>query len=152
MEKNKETRELVEKFGVFIEKAANFQPTSARIVGYLLISDPPYKTFNEILNYLKVSKSSVSQALNLLISQDFVDYITLPNDRKRYFRLNTVSWFNILKKKMGMVSQLKQIFQEILKYRSDRNPEFNGQIEIMITFFEIFEKEIPLIFKKIEQK
>ncbi|MFA5806214.1 MAG: helix-turn-helix domain-containing protein [Melioribacteraceae bacterium] len=152
MEKNKEARELVEKFGVFIEKVANFQPVSARVVGYLLISEPPYKTFNEILDYLKVSKSSISQALNLLISQDFVDYITLPNDRKRYFRLNVDSWFNILKKKMGMASHLKLIFQEILKHRSDKYPEFNRNIETMIVFFEIFEKEIPLIFKKLEKK
>ncbi len=152
METNKETKELVEKCGVFLEKAADCQPVSARIIGYLLISDPPYKTFNEILDYLKVSKSSVSQSLKLLISQDYVDYITLPNDRKRYFRLTVNSWFDILKKKLAMASQLKLIFQEILKNRSDKYPEYNKQIEKVIGFFEIFEKEIPILFNKLEKK
>lgn len=148
METNKETKELVEKFGVFLEKAVNFQPVSARIAGYLLISEPPYKTFDEIREYLNVSKSAVSQALNLLVSQNFLDYMTLHGDRKRYFKITANPWLNIIKKDFECMLQFKPLFQEILKQRSDKYPELNNQLKTMISFLEIFEKEIPLIFKK----
>lgn len=152
METNKETKELVEKIGVFLEKAVNFQPVPARIAGYLLLSEPPYKTFDEIREYLNVSKSAVSQALNLLISQSFIDYITLPGDRKRYFRITANPWMNIIKKDFECMFQFKPLFQEILKQRSDKFPELNKQIESMISFLGVLEKEISLIFKKLKME
>ena len=148
----KETREMVEKIGVFLVKAGELQPVCARIIGYLLISEPPQKTFDEILNYLQASKSAISQGINLLLSHDYIDYMTFPGDRKRYFKLNYNSWLNILKKKMSIYSHLKVLFQEILKHRSNKYEEINNQLETLIAFFEIFEKEIPVIFKKLEEK
>jgi DNA-binding transcriptional regulator GbsR (MarR family) len=152
METDEESKVLVEKIGVYLEKVADFQPVSARIVGYLLISEPPYKSFEEILKYLQVSKSSISQGINLLLSQDHLDYITFSGNRKRYFRLNYNSWFNTLKKMMSIYSQLKVLFQEILNHRSNKYEEFNNQLASLIDFFEIFEKEIPAIFKKLDKK
>src|ERR1044071_9320383 len=80
--------EKVEKMGVMIEQMGH-APVPGRIVSYLMLSEPPYRGFYEIQEFLKASKSSISTALNQLMQAGVVNYITFSGDRKRYFQINT---------------------------------------------------------------
>lgn len=91
-------RELIEKLGVAHEKSG-MQPAPGRILGLLLVSDKTELTFEEIQNSLKISKSSTSASLNLLISLNRIEYITYPGVRKRYFRLKIFNWKEDMKRR-----------------------------------------------------
>ncbi|PRX99267.1 hypothetical protein CLV24_1623 [Pontibacter ummariensis] len=73
-----------ERIGVTLEKSA-IPPLAARIMALLLVAEPPYCSFNTIMEALQASKSSAGPSLNLLLREGIVDYITFPGDRKRYF-------------------------------------------------------------------
>ncbi|AJH16473.1 transcriptional regulator [Myroides profundi] len=45
-------------------------------------------TFDELVEKLNASKSSVSTSLNLLISNNQIEHFNKIDERKRYFRLN----------------------------------------------------------------
>jgi len=75
-------KEHIERVGLFFEKSG-FPRMVGRVLGYLLIAEPPHKTFNEIQEYLQASKSSISTSLQFLLNQGLVGYFTLPGDRKR---------------------------------------------------------------------
>lgn len=144
-------RELIEKLGVAHEKSG-MQPAPGRILGLLLVSDKTELTFEEIQNSLKISKSSTSASLNLLISLNRIEYITYPGVRKRYFRLKIFNWKEDMKKKMEEISEMSALFKEVMKQRSRSTKEFNQSLYEIVDFFDFFNDEVPAIFKKWEQK
>ena len=91
MELSLKQKSLIEKMGVFHEKNG-MPPTEARIIALLLVSDRIELSFDEIRDYLQISKSAASNALNNLMNSHKIEYITKYGDRKRYFRSNLPNW------------------------------------------------------------
>lgn len=144
-------RELIEKLGVAHEKSG-MQPAPARILGLLLVSDKTELTFEEIQNSLKISKSSTSASLNLLISLNRIEYVTYSGVRKRYFRLKIFNWKEDMKKQMEEISVMSALFKEVMKQRTKSTKDFNQSLYEIVDFFDFFNDEVPAIFKKWEQK
>lgn len=120
-DQDKKTRELIEETGKVFEKF-DFTPMQGRIVAYFMISDPPEKTFDEMVKYFKASKSSVSNSLNYLLQNKFIDYKTFASDRKRYFFI-TDSFFRIyFKKVLENVAELKQYAYRTVSMRTPEYP------------------------------
>ena len=142
-------KELVEKIGVVVEKAG-FQPAVGRVLACLMVSDPPYKTFDEIQGYLGISKSAVSNALNGLMSKEMVDYITLPGDRKRYFQMAQSGIISQMKKKMALHSEMPELLRTVVQARSNKYPEFNRSLLETCEFLSFMEKEINTAITKWE--
>jgi DNA-binding transcriptional regulator GbsR (MarR family) len=148
-DKSQYVKELVEKIGVVVEKAG-LQPAVGRVIACLMVSDPPYKTFDEIQSYLGISKSAVSNALNGLMSKEMVDYLTLPGDRKRYFQLAQSGMISHMKKKMGLHSAMPELLRAVVQARSNKYPEFNKSLLETCEFLSFMEKEINAAIDKWE--
>jgi DNA-binding transcriptional regulator GbsR (MarR family) len=149
--KEKLKQEQVEKFGVLLEKFG-FQRMAGRIIGFLILAEPPHKTFDEIREYLQASKSSVSIALQVLIMKNLVTYFTLPGDRKRYFKFIAESWTDMLKNDVGRGAALRDILNESVALREDDHPAFNEGLKKMADFHDFMSKIVPeLINKWIEE-
>ena len=148
-DKSQYVKELVERIGVVVEKAG-FQPAVGRVLGCLMVSDPPYKTFDEIQRYLGISKSAVSNALNGLMSREMVDYITMPGDRKRYFQLAAHGMISQMEKKIGLHSAMPQLLHMVVEARSNKYPEFNRSLLETSEFLSFMEKEINAAIDKWE--
>ncbi len=149
--KEQNTKQLIEKIGVQSEKAG-LTPAVGRIFAYLMIADPPEKSFEEIYQYLQMSKSAVSNGLNALLQHGLIDYITHTGDRKRYFHINTKGWMEQTKKQIEGQEQLQPLIKEVLKSRSNKYPEFNKALEEIIAFHDFIREEIKNAIKKWEKK
>jgi DNA-binding transcriptional regulator GbsR (MarR family) len=148
-DKSQYIKELVERIGVVVEKGG-LQPAVGRVLACLMVSDPPYKTFDEIQSYLGISKSAVSNALNALIMREMVDYITMPGDRKRYFQLAETGMISQMKKQLALRSAMPQLLREVVEARSNKYPEFNRRLLETSEFFSFMEKEIDAAIDKWE--
>ena len=62
---NIEKSRQVERIDVTFEKSG-MSPVAARIIGLLLVAEPPYHTMEEIVEATQASKSSVSIAIKAL--------------------------------------------------------------------------------------
>jgi DNA-binding transcriptional regulator GbsR (MarR family) len=121
------TRETIEETGKVFEKFG-LTPMQGRIVAFFTISDPPEKTFDELVDYFKASKSSVSNSLNYLLQNKIIDYKTFASDRKRYFFL-TDSFFRVyFRKVLENVSELKQYAYRTVAMRTPEYPVANERI------------------------
>ena len=89
---------FIEKIGVKTEKMG-YSPLSGRILGALLLAEPPYMTFDYLCEFLSASKSSISNNLNVLMKEgvNMIEYFTIPGDRKRYFKISFENWNKHLK-------------------------------------------------------
>jgi DNA-binding transcriptional regulator GbsR (MarR family) len=126
-EKKPLSRDTIEDTGKVFEKFG-LTPMQGRILAYFTISDPPEKTFDELVDYFKASKSSVSNSLNYLLQNKIIDYKTFASDRKRYFFL-TDSFFRVyFRKVMENVSELKEYAYRTVSMRTPEYPVTNEKI------------------------
>jgi DNA-binding transcriptional regulator GbsR (MarR family) len=140
-DKKSVARDTIEETGKVFEKFG-LTPMQGRIVAYFTISDPPEKTFDELVNYFKASKSSVSNSLNYLLQNKIIDYKTFASDRKRYFFL-TDSFFRVyFRKVLENVSELKEYAYRTVSMRTPEYPVTNEKILKWIENANRFEESL----------
>ncbi|CAM3423487.1 transcriptional regulator [Empedobacter stercoris] len=116
-------------FSAFLEKTYKFPPLTAKLQAYMVLeSNEEGFTFEELLEVFNVSKSSLSNSINYLLSMKHIEYINKINSRKRYFRLN----FNYLIEKLDflydMISQ-DIVFTDRIKEHKMLNNSLSKNIE-----------------------
>ncbi len=140
-------RECIEKFGIYYKKTGH-QPMMGRLMGYLILAEPPHKTFEEISDFLLSSKSAVSNTLNMLMYYGLVDYVKFPGDRRRYFRLNHEAWDRMFTVQMKELVNLRELVGEAQRLRTKKYPDTNKKIQEFYKILELYEKEFPEILIK----
>jgi len=123
----KSTSETIEETGKVFEKFG-LTPMQGRIVAYFTVSDPPEKTFDELVKYFKASKSSVSNSLNFLLQNKIIDYKTFASDRKRYFFLTDLFFRVYFKKVLENVVELKEYAYRTVSMRTPEYPMASEKI------------------------
>lgn len=150
-EENK-TRELIEETGKVFEKFG-LTPMQGRIVACFTVSDPPEKTFDELVKYFMASKSSISNSLNFLLNNKIIDYKTFSSDRKRYFFITDYFFRYYFEKVLENVRELKEHAFRAVSMRSPEHPSVNEKILKWIgnanIFQEILEKTMAELKKDV---
>ncbi len=155
----KEKAELVELFGVFFETTHHLPPLASRILANLIIDGCKVGlTFEDLVERMSASKSTVSTSLNLLLKTEKITYYTLSGDRKKYFKPSPFS--NRLQMYLKMIDLEKTIIDKMLHYREKTIscPEERCNLENLqeyqkhvLNVESIIENTIKR-FKEIEQK
>jgi DNA-binding transcriptional regulator GbsR (MarR family) len=150
-ERKEITRETIEETGKVFEKFG-LTPMQGRIVAFFTISDPPEKTFDELVNYFKASKSSVSNSLNYLLQNKIIDYKTFASDRKRYFFI-TDSFFRVyFMKVLENVSELKEYAYRTVSMRTPEYQMVNEKILKWIENANRFQESLENALKSIKNE
>jgi DNA-binding transcriptional regulator GbsR (MarR family) len=138
-ERIKRQKELVESVSRQYEKKG-MQPIAGRILGLLTIMDKEQYTFDEIVEELQISKSSASNALRLLEISNVIEYITVPGDRKRYFRVKQADKFSLIDEHRITMQQTFDFLKAAYELKADKNSAnavLLGNLADMIHFFLI---------------
>jgi DNA-binding transcriptional regulator GbsR (MarR family) len=144
-------REIIEETGKIFEKFG-LTPMQGRIVAFFTVSDPPEKTFDEMVKYFQASKSSVSNSLNYLLQNKIIDYKTYAADRKRYFFL-TDSFFRVyFKKVLENVVELKEYAYRTVSMRSPDYPVASEKILKWIENANSFQETIERTLESIKSE
>ncbi len=144
-------KQKVEEIGIAFEKT-HIPPLVGRVVGFLLLADPPYQTFYAIQEFLGASKSSISHALNMLMLKGIVEYLTFSGDRKRYFKLNAENWLEQAKCKMSDFEEVDKVLSDALKLRDpNRHKAFNEGLRKIFSFHLFMSEEMPKLIEKWER-
>jgi DNA-binding transcriptional regulator GbsR (MarR family) len=144
-------RELIEETGKVFEKFG-LTPMQGRIVAYFTVSDPPEKTFDEMVKYFKASKSSVSNSLNYLLQNKVIDYKTFSPDRKRYFFI-TDSFFRVyFEKVLENVVELRESAFRTVSMRSPEHPAVSVKILKWIENANIFQETLENTLNKLKEE
>jgi DNA-binding transcriptional regulator GbsR (MarR family) len=133
------TQELIEETGKVFEKLG-MTPMQGRIVAYFTISDPPEKTFDELVKYFQASKSSVSNSLSFLLQNKIIDYKTYSSDRKRYFYITDAFFRIYFQKVLENVRELKEQSFRIVSMRSPEHPSVTEKILRWIENANVFQE------------
>ena len=149
--KDKKIRDTIEETGKVFEKFG-LTPMQGRIVAYFTISDPPEKTFDELVKYFVASKSSISNSLNYLLQNKIIDYKTFAADRKRYFFITDSFFYVYFKKILGNVKELKTYAYRTVAMRSPEHPVVSEKILKWIENANVFEESLENTIIEIENE
>jgi DNA-binding transcriptional regulator GbsR (MarR family) len=144
----KKLRETVEETGKVFENFG-LTPMQGRIVAYFTLSDPPEKTFDELVKYFKASKSSISNSLNYLLQNKIIDYKTFASDRKRYFYITDLFFIIYFNKVLENVTELKQYAYRTVSMRTPQYPVASEKILKWIENANRFQETIEVTLESI---
>ncbi|MDG3583165.1 GbsR/MarR family transcriptional regulator [Galbibacter pacificus] len=147
-------KELIEEMGVYFESQDILSPLSSRIFALLALVGYDGVTFDEIVEELEVSKSSVSTNLQLLQSMGRISYYTKPGDRKRYFKISVNDMVNRLDDKIDSWQKERKLHEKVANYRKEiiaisnkTNSEIQKDLSFNIHYIEFVDKMIENLQK-----
>lgn len=99
--------EYVEKVGRWWEQVGS--RTAGRILGWLMICEPPHRSAPQLANELKVSAGSISTQTTTLERIGFIERVTFPGDRASYYQLRPNVWVELMQSDEGRIEQLMSL-------------------------------------------
>jgi DNA-binding transcriptional regulator GbsR (MarR family) len=125
---------------------------AGRILGWLLISNPPYQSADELAEALQASKGSISTMTRLLIQIDLIERIGIPGDRRDYFRMKPDVWAQLLRARLSQITDLHQLAEEGLELLEAEPPELRQRIQDMHNLYSYVETELPVLIERWERE
>lgn len=139
-------KELYQDMVAFYGNLYGLPPLNAKIYVYMMI-DPKTDgyTFDELLEKFNVSKSSLSNSLQMLIQNKYVEYITPIDSRKRYYRINPkfmgIRFGNILDK----LVREKELMQRMIQCNKEAKAPNEQVIKGIHQYIGILDKHIKTV-------
>jgi DNA-binding transcriptional regulator GbsR (MarR family) len=140
-----EKQHFVEECGLIFEQTG-LPRMAGRILGWLTVAEPPYKSVDQIGKALLASKGSISTSTRLLIQHGFVSRTSLPGVRHDYFQLNTDALHHMVER--GIEDEIKlfrQLAERGLTLIVDRESQAYKWLEKMHDLYVFLEREVPVL-------
>ncbi len=106
---NPQELHFIEDLGLLIEKSGGSR-TLGRVFGYLLLADSP-KTMDEIAAELIFSKATASLTIRQGLITRFFEKVSIPGERKTYYRANTQTWISSMSDKVNETVEWERLIE-----------------------------------------
>ncbi len=146
-----EEKHFVEDVGLFFEQEG-LPRMAGRILGWLLLSDPPHQSTDELAQVLQASKGSISTMTRLLIQADLVERVALPGMRRDHFRLRPGAWSHMIKQELFRACATRQLAERGLELLDSRDAALIDRLKEMRDLYAFLEKEYPALLDKWERE
>lgn len=97
---------------------------AGRILGWLMICEPPHQSSSDMVEALELSTGSVSTQIRVLERILFVERVTFPGDRASYYQLKPEVWIGIMMSEPEHIRRMLELSEAasglIPETRSDR--------------------------------
>ena len=144
-------KHFVEEIGLLFE-SLGLPRMAGRVLGRLLIADPPHQSMPDLVEALLASKASISNSTRLLLQMGFIERVSLPGHRRDYFRIKADAWYQIVREEIFKLSAFRQLAERGLMLVQDRDPQFKHRLAEMHDMCAFLEREMPLLLERWEQE
>ncbi len=137
-----EVKRFIEEVGVLFE-LTGLPRMAGRILGWLLICNPPHQSTSDLAEILQASKGSISTMTRLLIQGGLVERISMPGDRRDYFCIKLGAWSAMIEQRLAQIAAIRQLAERGLEIVREEDPR--QRLQEMRDFHAFFERELPAI-------
>ncbi|WP_188187206.1 GbsR/MarR family transcriptional regulator [Nonomuraea sp. SYSU D8015] len=95
---------------------------TGRIIGWLMVCDPPEQSAQQIGQAIQASKASLSTNMRVLTESGFVRTITRPGDRVTYYRIDDDAWLQITRRRLAALSGFRDVTAKGLRLLGEDSP------------------------------
>lgn len=135
-----ELARFVESVGVYYEQYG-LPRIGGRVLGLLLITRRPL-TAEEIATLLRVSRASVSTNVRLAITFGLAELVTMPGDRRDYYRYPTNAWERGLLINIEATLALRRLADQRLDAISLENTAARARLDELADFCKFTTEEM----------
>lgn len=146
-----EETHFIEEIGLFFEKLG-MPRMAGRILGVLLISDPPAQSITDIGQKLKASKSSISIMARLLAENGLIERVASSVPRRDFYRFKPGGWILYMQQWLGLMAALHQITERGLGLLADKPAELRQRLQEAHDLFSTVEQKFPSLLGKLEKE
>ena len=146
-----EEKRFVEEVGILFEQSG-LPRMAGRILGWLLISDPPHQTTGELTEALLASKGSISTMTRLLIRIGLIERLSLSGQRHDYFRFKPGAWHQLIRDSLVQTTAFRQLAERGLELLENKTHANRQWLEEMRDMYAFMEREFPALVERWEQK
>jgi DNA-binding MarR family transcriptional regulator len=149
---NEDERRFAEELGAYWEDAGGTR-MAGRVLGALLLADPPEMSSADLVEFLGISGGSVSTATRELIRPGLAERVRIRGDRQDHFRatMGSSSLPQFLRARLEMVRRWQQLMQRGEELAVSRHPEVGRQLAKIREFYEFLEVEMRALYDRWEQ-
>jgi DNA-binding transcriptional regulator GbsR (MarR family) len=83
--------------------------TAGRILGWLMISDPPHQSSADLIETLEVSAGSVSTQIRRLETIGLAERVTFHGDRATYYQLPLHVWLRTMNGEIQRIEEMRKL-------------------------------------------
>ncbi|NQT48575.1 MAG: MarR family transcriptional regulator [Chloroflexi bacterium] len=151
---NEEPREMeercfVEDVGLFFEEDG-LPRMAGRVLGWLLICDPPYQSLGDLAEALTASKGSISTMTRLLVRVYLIERTSIPGMRRDSFRIRAGT-DEMVKQSIARFAAMHQLSERGLKLVEGKNPQIREHLERIRDMSSFLEEHIPSMVEQWER-
>ncbi len=141
---------FIEDVGMLFE-VFNLPRMAGRILGYLLVCNPPHQTAGELMTAVGGSKGSISTMTQLLIHSSLVERIGIPDKRETCYHIKAGSWIELIKNRMGFLKAMRELAARGLTLMEDDDIQQCQRLQEIYDLHAFLESEIPVLFERWKQ-
>jgi DNA-binding transcriptional ArsR family regulator len=112
----------VERVGEFFEVNYGMPPITGRIVGWLLICDPPEQSAGEIAAAIKASRASLTTNMRALIANALVRRLRRAGDRTAYYRVDDDAWETVIRRRVASLAAIDRLAEDGMRLVGSGSP------------------------------
>lgn len=146
-----EEKHFIEDFGLLFEESGHPR-MAGRILGCLLISDPPYLSTTELAEILQASKGSLSTMTRFLLQMGLIERVGLPGRRRDYFQIKSGAWTQLVGHAVYELSALRKLAERGLELMESQDSELKQRLQEARDLFSYMEREYPLLIERWEKE
>lgn len=136
--------QVIEDFGLAFEDQG-MPRMAGRILGRLLMSDPPHQSMNQLVETLGASRGSVSSMTRLLIDRGVIERLSLPGERYDYFRIRTGSMAEIFREHTQRSIIPLRLLERAMAAADDRSVDGLARLREARDFLVFMQRELPAL-------
>jgi DNA-binding transcriptional regulator GbsR (MarR family) len=144
-----EERHFIEDTALFFEQLG-LPRMAGRILGALLISDPPAQSITDLSERLSASKSSISIMARLLVERGLIERVASPLPRRDYYRFKPGGWSNYLRGWLGLMSAIHDITERGMVLMEGKDDSLKERLLEAHDLFAALEGQFPAILEQLE--
>jgi DNA-binding transcriptional regulator GbsR (MarR family) len=139
---------FIEDIGLYFEQMG-LPRMAGRILGALLISDPPSQSITDLGERLQASKSSISIMARLLMERGLIERVASPLPRRDYYRFKPGGWIIYMRQWLGLMAGLHQIAERGMQLMANKPDPLKERLQEAHDLFSNIEQEFPPILDKL---
>ena len=138
---------FVEEVALFFEQAG-MPRIAGRILGYLLVCNPPYRSATQLSEELGVSKGSVSTMARMLRTTGLLEPAPVPGERATYLRIRDDGFEAVFEHQIRQVSAFGTLASRGLALMGDASPDRTHRLRTLGAIYGFYEREMPRLLER----
>ena len=146
-----EEQNYVEEVGIIFEQTG-LPRMAGRILGWLIIADPPHQSTTQLTEALIASKGSISTMTRFLIRIGLIERISLLGQRHDYFCNKIGACHQLLGDSLDQTKIFRQLMECGLELTEGKDHANRQWLEEMRDMYVFMEREFPALLERFKKE